>query len=65
MPIAYDGGIFRVEKIVYDRPILRISITGSFSEKDPNGHELNGWKDDELTKALDEEVTSSVNFLEV
>jgi len=65
MPVCYNGGVFRIESISGGCGVLKVILHGDFSEKDPNGHALNGWTNDEISNSSTQEPTSPVGSLEV
>jgi len=65
-PISYNEGIFRVQSVIFENEeLLKVGILGKFSDKDPNGHALNGWTDDEISNSCTKEFTSVLGSLEV
>jgi len=65
-PISYNEGIFRVKSVIFEEGVLlKVGILGKFSDKDPNGHTLNGWTNDEISNSCTKEFTSVVGSLEI
>jgi hypothetical protein len=55
MAVRYNDGIFRVSKVGENvlpdednKTAWTVEIEGHFTADDPNGHIVNGWKDEEL-----------------
>ncbi|MFA7219540.1 MAG: hypothetical protein WC119_03480 [Synergistaceae bacterium] len=73
LPIRYRDGIFRIEAVRIinnltdgdSQEILEIEVAGDFSKDDPDGHNHNGWTDNEIGNYSSKIFSSTITDLEV